>query len=458
MIHDMTTGPIRRHVLRMMGFILVAMVVQTLYSLIDIYWVSRLGPEAIAAVSLSANLMFVVIAVTQMIGVGTIALVSQAAGRKDHGEVQRLFNQSQALSLLAAVLFLVLGYALQDAYVDALSSDAQTAVLAHRFLDWFIPANALQFTMVGIASALRGIGNMKPGMIASTGSILLNIVLAPIFIFGWLGAPAMGVAGAGFATFLATLAPIVGLALYLKREATFLRVDFAQWRPSFSLWGRMLGIGLPSGGEFLVMALILGLIFVLTAPFGPAAQAGFGIGLRIVQAGFIPAVALSFGAAAVAGQNFGAGRPERVRETFVESAKLAVGFMLAFTVICHIAPEAMMRAFSTEPGVIAVGSEYLRYVSYNYVASALILVAGGMFQGLGNTWPSLAASASRILIFVLPALWLARQPWFELPHLWILSVTTVTLQAVLSLLLLRREFRRKLTPGGPAPAALAAAQ
>ena len=179
-------------------------------------------------------------------------------------------------------------------------------------------------------------------------------------------------------------------------------------------------------------------------PFGAEAQAGFGIGMRIMQAGFMPAVALSFAVAAVAGQNYGAGHHQRVRQSFAESARLNIGFMLLFTLVCHLAPAVMVGWFSSEPTVVAVGAEYLRYISWNYVASGLIMVAAGLFQGLGNTLPSLLASASRLLSFVLPVLWLAGQEGFQLHQVWIASAISVALQMVLSLALLRREFRRKL--------------
>ena len=161
----MTTGPIRKHMLSMMTFMLVGMFLQTLYALVDIYWVGRLGKEAVAAVALASNLMFVVLAVSQTLSVGAVALVSQAFGGKDYPQVQRLFNQAQCLSVLAGVLFLAAGFAGRDHYCQWLASDAKTAVLASQFLGWFIPSQSLMFLMAGLGSALRGIGNMKPGLI-----------------------------------------------------------------------------------------------------------------------------------------------------------------------------------------------------------------------------------------------------------------------------------------------------
>lgn len=447
-MQDMTTGPIRGHVLRMMAFMLVGMFTQTLYALVDIWWVGHLGKEAVAAVSLASNLMFVVMAVSQTLAVGAVALVSQAFGAKDEPRVQYLFNQAQSLSVVAAVLFAVLGFLGRDLFAERMAGDAATAELAKSFLAWFLPSQCLMFLMTGLGSALRGIGSMKPGLIAQVGSVLLNMVLAPFLIFGWGTGVALGVAGAGLATFLATLSAVLGLIWYLRRPGTWLRLNFAQWKPDGALWRRMLGIGLPSGAEFLLMAVVLGVIYWVIRPFGAEAQAGFGIGMRLMQAGFMPAVALSFALAAVAGQNFGARRPERVRESFVEGVKLNVGFMILFTALCHLAPARMVSWFSAEPAVIAVGADYLRIVSWNYVASGLVMVAGGLYQGLGNTVPSLLASASRLLTFILPVLWLSRQPGLQLQQIWLLSAASVFLQMLLSLGLLRREFRRKLPMPG----------
>lgn len=439
----MTQGSIRAHVVRMMLFVLTGMAVQTLYGLVDIYWVGRLGKEAVAAVALSSNLMFLSLAVTQMLSVGCVALVSQAAGQKKMDEVQRLFNQAQSLSTWCGLLFLALGLALHRAYAKQLSGDAKTAELAITFLHGFLPALALQFTMVGLGSSLRGIGDMKPALVAQTASVLLNMVLAPFLIFGWGTGHALGVAGASLATLLATVAAVVGLALYLRRGSTFLRLRFADWRPDFSVWRRMLGIGLPAGAEFLLMSITLGVIYAVTRPFGAQAQAGFGIGSRLMQAGFMPAVSISFSAAAVVGQNFGSGRFERVRETVRQSTQLVVGFMLAFTLLCQVAPAFLVGIFSSAPDVIAAGVDYLRTVSWGYVASGSVFVCAGVFQGLGNTWPSLLASSTRALTFVVPVLLLSVRGGFRMHTLWLISLGSVVFQLAMQQLLLRRELRLK---------------
>ena len=195
-MQDLTTGSVSRHLLKTTSFMLVTMVFQTLYFLIDLYWVGRLGTDAVAAVAIAGNLTFIVLALTQMLGVGTTAVVSHAVGRKEHEQALLLFNQSQVLAMLTGILFLIVGLSVRTAYSVTMSADANTAKLAGEYLLWFIPAMALQFALVAMGSALRAVGNFKPGMIVSTTTVIINMILAPFLIFGWGTGHPFGVAGA----------------------------------------------------------------------------------------------------------------------------------------------------------------------------------------------------------------------------------------------------------------------
>jgi len=212
----------------------------------------------------------------------------------------------------------------------------------------------------------------------------------------------------------------------------------------------MLKIGLPAGAEFGMTTIYMLLVYIVTRPFGAAAQAGFGVGLRIVLAGYLPVVALGFSVAPVAGQNFGARRPERVRQTFLMGAALSAVLMAAFAVLCHVAPAAMVRIFSKDAQVVSVGAEYLRVISWGFVATGVVFVASSTFQAMGNTLPSLATSFLRVLIVAIPVILLSRQPGFELRWIWYLSVVAVLLQVVASLWLLWREFDLRLSSMEPA--------
>ena len=443
-MQDLTTGPLTRHLLKTTSFMLVMMVFQTLYFLIDLFWVGRLGTQSVAAVGIAGNLTFIVLALTQMLGVGTTAVISHAVGRKDHAQAKLLFNQAQVMALVIGFVFLVFGLLVMGRYSIAMSADATTAKLATDYLRWFVPAMSLQFALVAMGSALRGVGNFKPGMVVSTATVILNMILAPILIFGWGTGRAFGVVGAAISTLIAIVVGIVWFTMYFVGKDAYLHFDFSVWKPQFALWRKMLSIGLPTGFEFGIIAVYLAIVYSITRPFGAAAQAGFGIGQRIIQAGFMPVVALGFAVAPVAGQNYGARLAHRVKGTFKDAALMASAVMVLFALLCHIAPDKLVGVFTNDPAVVAIGAEYLRIISWNYVASGLIFVASSMFQAMGNTIPSLITSVVRISLVGIPALIIARNPEFQLHWIWYLSSGAVFIQLALSMLLLRREFRRRL--------------
>lgn len=449
-MNDLTTGSLTRHLLQTTSYMLVTMLFQTLYVLVDLYWVGRLGTEAVAAVGISGNLLFVVLAATQMLGVGTTTFVAHAVGRRDHERATLIFNQSLVLSTLAGAIFLVIALATMTLYATALSADQLTRDLTEQYLAWFVPSQALTFPFVAMGASLRGTGNFKPGMVVQTATVIINIVLAPVLIFGWGSGRPMGVAGAAVATFVAILIGVVWMALYFMPADAYLKFHRHEWKPRLDLWTGMLKIGLPAGAEFAMMSVYLVLVYSVSRPFGASAQAGFGIGLRIVQACFLPVVALGFAVSPVAGQNFGARLAGRVRETFRVGAAIAAAGMFAAAILVGLTADRLVQIFSSDPAVIDVGEVYLQVTAWNFVASGVIFVTSSTFQAMGNTVPSLITSGLRIVLIAIPVLLLRNAPGFSLLWIWYISVGGIFLQLLMNLLLLRREFRLRLAFEGDA--------
>ena len=443
-MQDLTTGSLTGHLLKTTSFMLVSMVFQTLYVLVDLFWVGRLGTDAIAAVGLAGNLSFIVIAITQVLAVGATTLVSHASGRKDQDRAIFLFNQSQVLSMVAGFLFLAVAMLLRHQYAASQSATEGMRIATEQYLLWFIPAMALQFAMVAMGAALRGTGNFKPGMYVQTGTVIVNIVLAPFLIFGWGPFPEMGVSGAAVATFIAIVVGVVWISIYFIDAKAYLRFHFGHWKPQLRVWWEMLKIGLPAGAEFALMGIYMAVVYAITKPFGAAAQGGFTIGLRIIQSAFLPVVALAFAVAPVAGQNFAARQGDRVRAAFKAAAGMAAGTMLFAALGIFVAAARLMGIFTNDPEVIAVGVEYLRIVAITIVASGVTFVSSSMFQAMGNTIPSLATSALRLLLSIVPAILLSRAAGFHLAWIWYVSAVAVFVQLAVNLLLLQREFRLKL--------------
>jgi putative MATE family efflux protein len=441
---DLTQGSVMRHLVHMAAFLAVSMVVQTLYLLADLYWVGHLGKEAIAAVGLAGNLMMIVLALTQALGVGTTTLISHAAGQKDQPRAELIFNQSFTMSILVGLALGVFGFAVRTVYCDSLSADAITAELAKKYLLWFIPSLALQFPLVALGAALRATGVIKPAVGFPVLSVLLNIALAPLLIFGIGPWPRLGVIGAALATFISILIADVLIVIYFEKKYHYLRFRLPLLRPQLKIWRQMLAIGVPAGAEFVLLFVYILLVYAIIRGFGPAAQAGFGVGARVMQALFLPVVALSFAVAPVVGQNFGGRRADRVRQSVYAALGIASAMMFILTLIAYLVPSALIRVFSQDPRVIAFGGDYLKIVSLNFVAAGIVFTISSVFQGMGNTLPPLLSSITRLILFALPALLISRLPGFEITYIWYLSVGSQVIQACINLWLLHRELQRKL--------------
>lgn len=443
-MRDLTQGPISGHLLAMAAPIAAGMLAQTLYFLIDLYFVARLGDTALAGVGAAGIAMFVVMALTQTLGVGAMALIAQAVGRKDSADADLVFNQSLSLAGFCTAGTLLGGYALTGWYMGIVGADETTMAAGATYLYWFLPGLALQYFNIVMMSGLRGTGVVKPTMLVQIATVLLNAVLAPVLIAGWGTGYAMGVAGAGLASTISVAAGSLMLAGYFARLEKYIHFRPSLWRPQFPVWARMINIGLPAGGEFGLMFLYMAVIYWVIRDFGAAAQAGFGLGTRLMQSIFLPAMAIAFATGPIAGQNYGARQFARVRETFASAAKISVVLMLGITLLCQWRPAWLVEGFTDEAPVIEVASHFLRLISWNFAASGLIFTCSGIFQGLGHTWPALGSSASRVVTFILPAVWLSTLPGLELHHVWYLSVASVWLQAMISIFLVTRTMRVRL--------------
>jgi len=445
-MQDLTVGSIPRHLVKLAVPIAIGMVFQTLYYLVDLYFVAQIGESAIAGLTSAGNVQFLVMSLTQILGVGTMALIAQASGRKDRDDANLIFNQSLGLAAVCAAATLVGGYTLAGRYMGTLGADAATVLAGTRYLHWFLPGLGLQFAVVAMGSALRGTGIVKPTIFVQVFTVALNAVLSPFMIAGWVTGHPLGVLGAGLSTSISISVGVLLLLAYFLRLERYVAFDARLLRPRKEAWKRILHVGLPPGGEFALMFVYMAVIYWAIRDFGAEAQAGFGVGSRVMQAIFLPAMAVAFATAPVAGQNVGARKDDRVRSTYHTAVLAGGAIMLVLTLLCQVRPEWLVGGFTDVPAVIAVGGEYLRIISWNFVATGFIFTCAGLFQAFGNTLPSLVASATRLVTFAIPAVWLSLRPGFELKALWYLSVATVALQAVFSWWLLRREFRRKLSP------------
>lgn len=443
---DLTQGSVVSHIAAMAPQIFAGMIMMMLCGLIDLYFVGGLGDAAIAGVGAAGNAGFLINALTQVLSVGAVALISHAVGRKDRADANLVFNQSLGLSVVGGTITLIAGCLLARGYMRSVAADDAVIEAGTTYLLWFMPALALQFALLVMASALRGTGIVRPTMIVQAVTVMINMLLAPVLIAGWGTGRALGVAGAGLASSIAVAIGVVMMGIHFHRSEHYVAIDRELWRPQIAQWKRILNIGLPAGGEFAILFVSMAVIYYALRDFGAAAQAGFGIGSRLLGVIHMPVISIAFAAGAVAGQNFGAGNNARVKETFRGVLLLGTAMMAAFTMLAQWRPELWLGGFTNDPETIAIGALFLRMISLNLVAQGVIFVCSSMFQGLGNTKPALLSSGARLLTYSLPLVWLSAMPGFRIEYVWYLSIATTAMQAGLSLLLLRLEFRKRLGP------------
>ncbi|WP_430456458.1 MATE family efflux transporter [Rheinheimera sp.] len=439
---DLTQGSVSRHLINMATPMMIGMLVQGLYLFVDMYFVASIGPAAVAAVGAGSALMFLVLALTQMLSVGTVSLIARATGAGDHVYANQVFRQSMLLAGSLTALTLLAGVLLQDFYLQTVSTDPAVRQAGAEFLQWYLPGLALAFVSTAIGSALRAVGVVKPAMVIQLLTVLLNLILAPVLISGWGTGWALGVAGAGLASTLASAAGLVMLWQYFRRCQHQVLDTSAGWSLQLPVWRRLLAIGLPAGGEYALMFLFTAFVYWVIRDLGTDVQAAFGIGMRIIQAVSLPVVALSFAIPAIAGQNLGAGLLLRVHQTMRAALMLSVGLMLLIFLFSQLEAESLMRWFTQDAAVVLAGVVFIKIISWNYLTSAVVLTCSGMFQALGNTWPSLLSSAVRLVLFVGPVLWLSQQPAFTPTQVWWCSALSVLVQGLLSFSLLQWQLKK----------------
>ena len=453
---DLTQGPVTKTIVTMAAPVAAGMIFQTLYVLVDLYFVAELGDASVAGVGAAGNLMFMIMAITQILGVSTVALISQAVGRKDKKNANLVFNQSLILAALCMVITLIGGYLITESYLATILPGEDARREGATFMYWFLPGMTLQFALMAMTSSLRATGIINPAMVVQVITVLLNIVLAPILIAGWGPGPALGVMGAGLASSISIAVGVILLLMYFFKLEKYVSFDLSLWRPRLDIWKRMLVIGLPAGIEMMILFAYFSMVYWLIQDFGTASTAGFTIGGRIMQSIFMPTMAIAFAVGPIVGQNFGAGLAGRVRETCYKGILLSSAVMLVVTVFFQFQPELLVTIFSDDAAVVEVAAVFLQLISLNFISQGIVFTCSGVFQGMGNTVPAMISSMARIALFIPIAIYLKGQPDFTINQVWYVSIFSVAIQALISFLLVRREFKLRLSNLTPLSAELKA--
>ncbi|HET9947664.1 MAG TPA: MATE family efflux transporter [Longimicrobiales bacterium] len=408
---DATTGPILRALVRLAVPIVVTNVFQSLYQLIDTFWVGRLGAEAVAAVSLSFPILFLMISAGGGMSIAGAVLVAQTFGARDQEAVDRAAGQTLTVVAAISVVLSVAGYLLSPLLVGFFDPEPAVEGLAVDYLSVSFLGLAAVFLYFVFQALLRGVGEVRLPMIVVAGTVLLNFFLDPLLILGWGPIPAYGVVGAAWATILAQgVAGAVGIfVLFGGRFGIHVRRKHLI--PSWERVLKILRLGVPSSIEQSSRALGIAVMMLLVSSFGTVAIASYGIGARIFSFVIIPAMGLSMATSTVVGQSVGAGQDERAREA--ARLAMAAGFaaLSAAGAVLWLLATPVVRAFvPNEPEVIDIGTDFLHIMSPAFGFFGVQMVMSGALAGAGNTTAAMTLTLLAFWVLRFPVAWVLSMP------------------------------------------------
>jgi putative MATE family efflux protein len=375
------------------------MMFHTLYAVVDMAFVGRVGPEALAAITFVGPFFFVAIALTSGLFTGITAAIAQAVGRKDERGADLAASNGMSLALIMGVLFALGGSFMGPAMLEAAGAEGETVGEAWAYFRVIAACIPLFFFSSVLRAMLNGEGDAKTPMIVMGISTAINLILDPIFIFTL----DMGIRGAAWATVISqvlTTGVFVWWVLVQRRTATRLRIR--DMTPDWTVLVRILRVGVPTTFAQLVMSFAMILGNRLLAHFGQLTVAGFGAGTRVDMIVSMPILGLASGSIAVIGMFAGARRADLVRSTALYTYRwaLTLGVTLGLTAFAASGP--LMRLFTNDLEAIGVGRTYLGYMVFAYPLMALGMTSGRILQGLGYGMPALAITAVRTMVVGIP--------------------------------------------------------
>ncbi|MEA1927493.1 MAG: MATE family efflux transporter [Candidatus Auribacterota bacterium] len=382
---DLTEGSIFRSVIHLGVPTIAISLLQSGFNLVDMFFVGKLGPTALAAVTISGIVIALLITLAVGISIGTLSLVARFWGAKSYRQAALVVGQSFYISLLLSIFFGIGGWFVARPLLNFLGGRGEVLELAVVYFRIISAGAWTIFIFVTFSSALRGAGDAwTPFKVMALG-VVLNCILDPILIFGWGPIPRMGVHGSALATIFSRLIT-TGVIIFLTgRDRTHLNLSGAFRRIDLPLMGKIVRIGFFSSAEMLIRSLaVIGLLRIVS-PFGTAALAAYGIGTRIRMIGMMPGIGMGYAAGTMVGQSLGAGLPDRGRRSTWLAWRIYIVLLLPLVLLLLIFSESVVGFFNHDPGVLTYGKVFIAYIAVTLIFLSLTLVLGKALQGAGDT-------------------------------------------------------------------------
>ena len=443
--NKMGVMPVGKLLMSMSLPIMISMLIQALYNIVDSMFVARISEDALTAVSLAFPIQNLMIAVATGTGVGMNSLLSKALGAKDFDRANRAATNGLFVLVLSCVPFMLFGGLLTDWFMRT-QTDIESIILhGDSYLRVVCLVSVGAFGAIAVERLLQATGKTVYSMITQAVGAVVNIALDPVLIFGLCGLPAMGVTGAAVATVLSQCVSFVlGIVFNVccNREIS---LSYRGFRPDGHIIGRIYAVGVPSilmASIGSVMTFFMNRILIA---FSSTATAVLGVYFKLQSFIFMPIFGLNNGLVPIVSYNYGAKKKKRMMRSIKLAILTALCIMAAGFLAFELIPDQLMGLYNASEHMLSIGEPALRIIGIHFLIAGYCIVAGSVFQALGNALPSLITSLARQLVVLLPVAWLLAQTgnvnnvWWAFPIAEVMSAAMTTLFFV-------REYRAKIKP------------
>lgn len=436
--------PIGRLLLSMSIPMMASMLVQALYNVVDSIFVAQINENALTAVSLAFPIQNLMIAFGSGTAVGVNALLSKSLGEKNFKRANQAANNGIFLFFLTFIAFSVYGLLGSRAFFR---TQTDIGEIVDYGTDYLFVCTTFSFALFGqiiFERLLQSTGKTFYAMITQATGAIVNIILDPIMIFGLLGIPAMGVKGAAIATVIGQICGMLLAIWFNLRKNHEIRISFRGFRPDLEIIKKIYAVGIPSVLMISIGSIMNYFLNRILLSFTETASAVFGVYFRLQSFVFMPVFGLNQGVIPIVAYNFGARKKERIVKTLRLSIMYAVGIMLTGLAILQLFPREMLMLFNATENMLAIGIPALKTISLSFIFAGFCVVAGGVFQALGNGVLSLAVSVIRQLVVLLPAAYLLSLSGTVTAVWWAFPIAEIA-SVIFSAIFLKRVYSRQIS-------------
>lgn len=425
--------------------LMLSLLIQSLYNIVDGIFVSRLSENALTATSLAFPVQMLMITVGVGTSVGVNALLSRTIGEKKREEAAHIASTGTLLAFASSLVFVILGFLCAGRLARFFSKDAEIAVLCEQYLFICMIFCSGTFLETMCQRFLQAAGNTLYSMISLIVGAVTNLILDPILIFGLLGLPSLGIRGAAIATVIGQWLGMLTAFLLNQFKNPEVELTFKGYRPNAATIRRIYQVGFPTIVTQALGSIMVSTINIILMPLSSTAVAFFGIYYKLQSFPFMPMNGLGQASISIIGFNYGAKNGKRIRETLKIMLPVGIGIALAVTVIFLVFPKQLLLLFAASEEMLALGVPALRIIAVTFPLASATMLLGYAVSGLGNGVVNMLGTALRQFILPVPLFWLFSRlgglsvVWYAM---WIAELAA-TVYTVFSA---RREFRRKVTP------------